>query len=169
VAELRGLSRTWRSGADVDVRPTSDRALVIGFGNPLREDDGIGWQAAELLQGKVPEGLAEIVCCHQLTPELAMQLETASLTIFLDASLEQAAGEVVCRPIHPEDGGASSHHLSPGQLLQFTRHLTGITPSAFLITGGAFRMNLGHRLTEIGEKTAQRMAEVAATAISLTT
>ena len=146
--------------------PTCFKILVIAYGNPVREDDGIGWRAAELLENKVD---AEIVYAQQLMPELAARLEPASLVIFFDASLEQEPGGVQCRPIHAEDPAGWSHHLSPGQLLALTKQLNGAIPAAFLITGGAMRMELGDRLTEAGQRAAQRMAEVAATAISLAT
>jgi len=156
VASLLGRSGTcptWHAKA---------KTLIIGYGNPLREDDGIGWRAAELLDGRVD---AEIVYTQQLAPELAAQLATTSFVIFLDASLEQEPGGVQCQTLQPEDPSGWSHHLSPGQLLELTRQLSGASPRAFLITGGARQMNLGDELTAEGERAAQRMATAA---ISLT-
>ena len=46
------------------------KALIIGYGNPLRGDDGIGPAAAALLAGDAADG-AEVLACHQLLPELA--------------------------------------------------------------------------------------------------
>jgi len=163
VASLLGRSGTcptWRRS------PTCAHTLVVGYGNPLREDDGIGWRAAELIERKIE---AEIVYSQQLLPELAARLAAASLVIFLDASLEQEPGGVQCRPIQPEEPGGWSHHLSPGQLLGFAKQLNGAVPAAFLITGGALRMELGDQLTEAGQRAAERMAEVATSAISLMT
>jgi hydrogenase maturation protease len=44
--------------------------LIIGYGNPLREDDGVGWQVADQLL-KNSEGSIKVLTAHQLTPELA--------------------------------------------------------------------------------------------------
>ncbi len=131
--------------------------VVIGYGNPLRQDDGIGRRAAELLPG----GEVEIICCHQLTPELAAALAGASLAIFLDAAVDQRPGEVLSRKVFPCHSGLTSHHLAPEQLLDLARTLNGDAPPAFLITGGVERTDIGDTLTPAAECCAARMAKVA--------
>jgi len=59
-------------------------SLVIGIGNPLRGDDGIGWRLAALLPARA--GLA-VRCSQQLTPELAEELAAVERVLFLDAWL----------------------------------------------------------------------------------
>jgi hydrogenase maturation protease len=140
---------------------TSTSTLVIGYGNPLREDDGAGWRAAELLEERLAPDAAEIIQCHQLTPELADRLGQAWVVVFLDAACDQEPGVVSAAPVQPEEAGAWSHQLSPGQLLTLTKQLTGRAPPAFLIRGGALRMGLGEKLTESGERAAVQMAEAA--------
>jgi hydrogenase maturation protease len=73
------------------------RVLIVGYGNPLRGDDGLGWHAAEALRAALPE--AEILAVHQLTPELAEDASRAELVIFLDAAETGAPGEWRCREI----------------------------------------------------------------------
>ena len=51
--------------------PKSRKALIIGYGNPLRSDDGFGWHAGRLLAQALAGQEAEVITCHQLTPELA--------------------------------------------------------------------------------------------------
>lgn len=52
------------------------RVLVLGYGNPLRSDDGLGWRVAvELFRANASVDVL-VLPCHQLTPDLA---ETASL------------------------------------------------------------------------------------------
>ncbi len=136
--------------------------VVIGYGNPLREDDGIGPRAAALLEERLPPGAAEFIQCHQLTPELAAGLEQAALVVFLDAATDQEAGVLSVVPVRAEQSNAWSHQLSPGQLLSLTEQLTGQkAPPAFLIRGGVLRMDLGENLTHSGEQTAIQMAEAA--------
>jgi hydrogenase maturation protease len=141
-------------------------ALVIGYGNPLREDDGIGRCAAEILERNLPPGAAEIIQCHQLTPELAAKLENASVALFLDAAFDQQPGAVSCVPIQTEESSAWSHQLSPGQLLVLAQQLNGQAPPAFLIRGGILRTGLAENLTEIGERAAAQMADVAHAVLS---
>ena len=60
-------------------------SLVIGIGNPLRGDDGIGWRLAAGLAAR--PGLA-VRCQQQLTPELAAELAAVERLLLLDAWLE---------------------------------------------------------------------------------
>ncbi len=134
---------------------------VIGFGNPLRQDDGMGRRAAELIEARITKGDADVSVCHQLTPESVAKLEGAPLVLFLDASLDQTPGEVSRRPVEPAGPHVWSHHLTPGQLLSLALHVYGSAPPAVLITGGALETNLSEEMTETGERCAVRMAELA--------
>ena len=137
------------------------RPLIIGYGNPLREDDGLGPRAAELLERQLAPGAAEIVQCHQLTPELAARFESASIVIFLDAACDQRPGAVVCEPVSPSGNPDWSHQLSPAQLLGLSLQLGAANRPGFVIRGGALRMGFEERLTEVGERTAAVMAHAA--------
>ena len=134
--------------------------LVIGFGNPLREDDGLGWKAAELVEARTG-GAARVIVCHQLTPELAADLARAPHAIFLDASLAEAPGTVREIAVSPADGWSCTHHLTPAQLLAIALELGGTLCPSVLITGGAYRTGTGEQLTPAAEQCARRMAELA--------
>ena len=140
---------------------TNRRTVVIGYGNPLRQDDGIGWRAAELLEQALPAGSAEIIQCHQLTGELAANLEDAAMVIFLDAACDQKPGEISSAPVYAEGAVVWSHYLSPGQLLSLGEQSGGKAPPAILIRGGIEHMDFCEGLTEFGEKTASQMADLA--------
>jgi hydrogenase maturation protease len=135
--------------------------VVIGYGNPLRQDDGIGRRAAELLEARLAPGAADVTCCHQLTPELAAMLADAPIVLFLDAAVDQAPGLVAYRSVSPDRRSSASHHLSPEHLLDLARMLNGDVPPAFLITGGVRQTGVGDTLTPAAECCAARMAEVA--------
>jgi hydrogenase maturation protease len=145
------------------------RPLVIGFGNPLREDDGIGQCAAELVETRVRLGKVEVLRCRQLTPELSLKLANASIVVFLDAvvsmgvdgALEREPSTVGCAAVPTESSNAWSHHLSPIQLMDLTRQLCGSAAPAFLITGGVRRTDWGEGLTADGKRTAVDMARAA--------
>ena len=42
--------------------------LLIGYGNPLRRDDGFGSELAQRLQQEFSDANVEIIAAHQLTP-----------------------------------------------------------------------------------------------------
>src|SRR5215471_13501794 len=87
--------------------------LVIACGNPLRCDDGVAWHAADRLRSRLPS-TAQIMCVHQLTPELAEDISRADLVVFLDASKQGQPGAVRCQTISAESGEINVfHHLKP--------------------------------------------------------
>ena len=51
---------------------------IVGYGNPLRGDDGVGQEVATALlrQKNSGGGLASatIICAHQLLPEMALDI-----------------------------------------------------------------------------------------------
>jgi hydrogenase maturation protease len=111
-----------------------EHVLVIGYGNPLRSDDGIAWQAAEKLKREFDES-AKVMCVHQLTPELAADICQTDMVIFLDASSKGEPGDVRCEAVSEEPGELRfSHHLTPAEVLTLSDRLYSAKPRAFLIS-----------------------------------
>ncbi len=83
-------------------------ALLIGIGNPLRGDDGVGWHLVAGL------GLQ----CHQLTPELAGSVAASERLLVVDAWLAPPGARPRLRPVIPADGWeGDSHRVDPPRLL----------------------------------------------------
>lgn len=124
-----------------------DRTLVIAYGNPLRSDDGVAWQAAEELKRILPNP-AHVICVHQLTPELAEVTSGSDLVIFVDASSEGHPGTVHCQPLSPEPGKFHfSHHLTPQEVLMMCDRLYSAQPRAFLVSVGGQCFEHGEQFT----------------------
>jgi hydrogenase maturation protease len=125
------------------------QVLIIGYGNPLRGDDGIGWHAADRLAHALPYPEVSVQTSHQLTPEMAESVSRAGLVIFVDADCGRAAGEVACRPVEPKGtpGGPFSHQLTPETLLALARSLYGSCPKALLLSVGAASFEYGETLS----------------------
>ena len=112
------------------------RVLILGYGNPLRGDDGVGWHAAEHLLERSAELDATITSCHQLMPELAEPVSRAERVIFIDARIGQTPGSV---EISEVVAGAPqcptfSHHLDPATLVTLAQGLYGRAPEAWIVT-----------------------------------
>jgi hydrogenase maturation protease len=112
--------------------------LIIGYGNPLRGDDGVGWRVVEALEGLVPEGAT--IAVHQLMPELAEPISRAEVVVFVDAAAEGKPGEVNSFALG-EDAGCQpalqsigSHLTTPDALLAMARELFGRCPPAYMVT-----------------------------------
>ncbi|MBN2327804.1 MAG: hydrogenase maturation protease [Candidatus Omnitrophica bacterium] len=110
--------------------------LLIGCGNPLRRDDGVGWRAAQWFEENADKRPIHIITCHQLTPDLAEDLSRVRLVIFVDAREGSRPGRLSCdevRPL-PLESTAFTHDLSPSQLLAYAEILYKKSPKAFLVT-----------------------------------
>ena len=118
---------------------------VIGIGNPLRGDDGVGALLAEAAGGR---------SVHQLTPELAAELAPLERVLFIDAWLAPESAEPTPSPrIDPlpavaEPGEASSsHRLEPAELLAITAALYGRAPHGAWLRVPAFVFGHGSELS----------------------
>lgn len=107
--------------------------LVLAWGNPGRQDDGLGPAfAAAVDQLSLPGYTVE--ANYQLQVEDAAALAGCERVLFVDAD---RAG---CEPfrierLRPESGGIgfTSHGISPGRLLALGRDLFGAAPEAWLM------------------------------------
>ena len=119
-------------------RPQHTR-LVIGIGNPLRGDDGVGALLAEQAGGR---------SVHQLTPELAAELAELEAVLFIDAWLAPAGGPPQLVEVIPAGAGApDTHRLESAQLLAISQALYGRAPAACLLQVPAHAFEHGNTLS----------------------
>ena len=124
--------------ADTPTAPAPG-ALIIGYGNPLYGDDGIGPYAARQFRD---HGFNAIEA-HQLTPELAEQIAAATEVIFIDCDARLAPAEVRITTIEPAPDGPLEHHATPASLLRLALDLYGAAPPAIAIGIGPASCELG--------------------------
>ncbi|MCX7626153.1 MAG: hydrogenase maturation protease [Candidatus Sumerlaeaceae bacterium] len=127
------------------------RVLVVGYGNPLRGDDRVGWVVAARLGEILGEELCAVRTVQQLLPELAEELTHYDVVVYVDACANDEPGGVRIRElVTPQCGsqapstssgvgrGSFTHHVGPRELLALCHALYGRVPRAFLVTiGGA--------------------------------
>lgn len=123
--------------------------LVIGYGNTLRTDDGVGRLAAERLADDPRLDGVRVIARHQLTPELALDISSAALVVFVDAGHGPPAGTTTVEPLGPagRTGAGWSHHLDPSNLVDLAGELYGTTPDAVIVRIGVGSLALGDRLS----------------------
>jgi hydrogenase maturation protease len=123
------------------------RVLVLAYGNPLRSDDGVAWQVADVLRGRCAS--ARIVSSHQLTPEFAETAAEADCVLFIDAAQDGEPGHILCTPVDSKvDQVQSSHWLTPAQLIALCRQLYGHAPRAVTISIAGACFDHGETLSE---------------------
>lgn len=111
------------------------RILVIGYGNPLRSDDGVGWRIADQLPARLQGSRVEVIQCHQLAPEMADTLRDADLVVFVDAAAEGSPGEWNHERLRAAtSNGVFSHGPTAAALLALVHDLYGASPEAHLFT-----------------------------------
>ena len=131
-------------------------ALVIGYGNTLCADDGVGPRAADLLaaDARVVALGARVLSVHQLTPELAADVAEASVVVFIDASADASAapGSVAVRAVEVGGGdSATSHHVGAGPLIAMASELYGWAPETWIVSVGVASLELGEPMTPVVE------------------
>jgi hydrogenase maturation protease len=126
------------------------RVLIVGYGNPLRGDDGFGWHAAERLRETLQDPEIEILTVQQLTPELMEPVSRAGKVIFLDAAATGEPGRLLVTPVEPAASltAAFTHFATPGGLLAGARALYGAAPGAVLVSVAGADFGLGGEISD---------------------
>src|SRR5262245_54967619 len=108
------------------------RVVIIGYGNTLRGDDGIGpWVARAITDCNWPNTL--VLAVQQLTPELVEYLVPDHLVFFIDATLDDVAQGVEINRIGPIDSNLRTHQSGPHGLLALAKTLYAQAPVAWLV------------------------------------
>ena len=124
--------------------------LIIGIGNPLRSDDGLGWAVAEQLFREPYPG-CHIHTAYQLTPELAQKMAEATLVVMIDASHEGEPGELRIRPLSfpAQPSAVGTHYTTPEELAALTAAVYGQCPPVVVITMTGANFSIGEQLSSI--------------------
>ena len=127
----------------------TDGVVVVGYGNSLRTDDGLGWYAADRLASDPRLIGVTVLQRHQLMPELALDISVAALVVLVDASHALSAGTVTVTPVERAGDATTtwSHHLSPPSLVALAQELYGRAAPVFLVSCGVESFELGDRLS----------------------
>lgn len=109
-----------------------DDVLVIGYGNPGRQDDGLGPAAVEALR---PLGLPGVAfdADYQLTVEDAAAVAEHETVVFVDADL--AGPEPFWfRAVEPKaELGFSSHGCEPPAVMALAKELFGAATKGYVL------------------------------------
>jgi hydrogenase maturation protease len=137
--------------ANPDENAAGHDLLVVGYGNELRCDDGVGPKVAAALQEMKLPGVRTITC-HQLTPELAEPVSQARRVVFVDAAVDAAVG-IQWRELEPAaTGRIMAHAADPRTLLALARDVFGRCPTAFWLTIPIERLEFGDKLSPVARR-----------------
>ncbi len=141
------------------------KLLLLGYGNPDREDDGVAWHILRVLTLKLglagPDSYEDEFPDYdqigfafhlQLTPEMAEDINEYPYVCFVDAHTGNIPEPVRLIKVESEfQNSPFTHHLTPQSLMSMCETLYGKKPDSALVSV------LGHRFLftrQLSEETA---------------
>lgn len=129
------------------------KLLIVGYGNPDREDDGVAWHILRALTARLglaapnsyedefPESEHIDFAFHlQLTPEMAEDISIYEYVCFVDAHTGNIPEPVRLIDVESEfQHSPFTHHLTPQSLMSMCETIYARKPDAVLLSV------LGHR------------------------
>ncbi len=148
--------------------------LIVGYGNPDRQDDGLAWHILAKLarfykiagvdpaaEDFFPVGHnPDLLFTLQLTPELAETLARYDRVCFVDAHTGEIIEDIAFQMITPAyQSSPLTHHMTPQTLLSLVATLYDRKPDAVLISVRGFEFGFARALSEKASLLAQSAFE----------
>jgi hydrogenase maturation protease len=136
--------------------------LVIGYGNPDRQDDGIAWHVLNRLSGllgqttdfdsEIPYDFLDqdtsLLYVLQLTPELAETIHQYKEVFFIDAHTGNLPEEIRIIEVNKTyEASPLSHHMTPASCLALCESVYHSSPNSLLISIRGYEFGFSHDLT----------------------
>jgi hydrogenase maturation protease len=125
------------------------KVLLIGYGNPAREDDGLGPAAAQAIEKLNIDGVS-VDSNYQLTVEDAASAARHDVVVFVDAAV-RGENPVMFYELEPKRSESfTSHSVAPETILGLTHDLFNAETRGFMlgIRGYSFDMFKEEMTTE---------------------
>ena len=114
------------------------RVLVYGYGNPGREDDGLGNEMVKMIQNWIDEhklGCMTTDSNYQLNIEDAEKMSEWDIVVFVDASKDEKLHEYTFTEVEPSDAKVefTMHAVSPSYVRHLCEKLFNKTPETYVL------------------------------------
>lgn len=138
------------------------KLLLLGYGNPDREDDGVAWHilraitlklglaAPDSYEDEFPEFKSIDFAFHlQLTPEMAEDISQYQYVCFIDAHTGNIPEPVRLIEVESEfQNSPFTHHLTPQSLMSMCETLYQTKPDAALLSVLGYRFLFTRQLSD---------------------
>jgi hydrogenase maturation protease len=139
-----------------------DKVLIVGYGNPDREDDGVAWH---ILQGLAKRLGRTTLCVEtggldqlgqspdllfvlQLTPDLAEVIANYDYVCFIDAHTGDYPEDLRFNSIAAGyQTSPFTHHMTPQTCLKLAETVFGHTPQAIVVSVRGHQFGFSHTLS----------------------
>jgi hydrogenase maturation protease len=137
-----------------------NKLLILGIGNPDRQDDGAAWHilvalAAQLNQ-KIPtspedefeEANPQLLFVLQLTPDLAETVASYDKVCFVDAHTSDVQADLQKLDLESKyQRSPFTHHLTPETCLALSESLYHSTPRSILVSIRGYHFDFSNQLS----------------------
>jgi len=155
----------------------SGSILILGYGNPDREDDGVAWHILDRLASRLDpdsQGMGEetvrsfgrvtLKFALQLMPEMAEEVAEFGRVVFIDAHTGSEPEDLTWLPLAAQfQKSPFTHHMTPATLLSIAESLYGSRPEAVLVAvrgfDFGFRRGLSERTLQLSQQAEQKIWE----------
>ncbi len=138
------------------------RTLIVGYGNPDREDDGVAWHVLQSIAykfgipisndtdvGIFPDGnQLDFWFNLQLMPEMAPDMLVYQRICFIDAHTGAIPDEIRIEHIQSKfQNSPLTHHLTPETIVSILEHLYQHKPEVILVSIRGYQFRFEHGLS----------------------
>jgi len=136
--------------------------LIIGYGNPDREDDGVAWHILQGVARRLGRPALDIetggqdqlgqspdlLFVLQLTPELADLISEYDYVCFIDAHTGDYPEDLRITSVDAQfQTSPFTHHMTPQTCLALANTLYGRRPQAIVVSVKGHRFGFSHTLS----------------------
>lgn len=128
------------------------RRVLVGIGNDLRGDDGVGLEVVRRAQLRVPPEVGVVLCGQEATPLLDV-LDRAEGVVVVDAVASGAAPGLLHRfdasaaTVPARSFRSSTHAFGVGEAIELARALGQLPPAVVVIGVEATQFGAGEGLS----------------------
>ncbi len=146
------------------------KILVYGYGNPGRQDDGLGIQCAKMVKEWAAQHFPETIDVdmnYQLNIEDAEKISHYDEVIFADASLEDISQFALLK-LEPSKAQLefSMHAVAPAYVLYLCHTLFGKQPESHLLHIRGYKWEMQEGLTQKAKQNLNKSFEAVTTLLT---
>lgn len=129
--------------------------LIYGYGNPGKQDDGLGILLSEKIDAWIKEANISFVKVdynYQLNIEDTVEIAEKDMVIFVDASKEEI-NDYCLTKVKPSDRPEfTTHKVSPSYLLNLCKVFYNKSPDVYLLHIKGYKWEFMEEITEKAKK-----------------
>ena len=138
------------------------KTMIIGYGNPDRQDDGVAWSIVRDIATHLnlvtpsqfdpvvhsPDEDLTMMIALQLLPEMAEMVSKYERVCFVDAHTGRVPADLSIEPLGGEfQKSPFTHHLTPQTCLSLAQGLYGRKPTAQLVSVRGYEFGFSNTLS----------------------